>query len=134
MNTLFFLQVIQSLLWLLAYFWHFLRGSLVILLDPELKESVLYSPSRLFCCGSDDQSPDEEDEGNSRPIIRNNNVVASGKTTTVHLEEPLPVLILYWTTMVTEDGTVTFLKDVYNRDARIIAGLNKPFGFTAALE
>ena len=26
--------------WLLAYFWHFSRASLVILLDPELKSAV----------------------------------------------------------------------------------------------
>ena len=41
--------MIQSLFWLLAYFWHFARPALVILLDPEIKESVMYSPSRLFC-------------------------------------------------------------------------------------
>jgi len=32
--------VIQSLFWLLAYFWHFARPSLVILLDGELKDAL----------------------------------------------------------------------------------------------
>ncbi len=32
--------MLQSLFWLLAYFWHFSRASLVILLDPELKSAV----------------------------------------------------------------------------------------------
>ena len=49
------------------------------------------------------------------------------KTQTVHLPEPLPVLLLYWTTTVAADGTVGFLKDVYGRDQRIIARLAAPF-------
>ena len=30
----------QSLLWLIAYFWHFTRPALAILLDPDLKSDV----------------------------------------------------------------------------------------------
>ena len=57
--------------------------------------------------------------------------LATKKTQTVHLPEPLPVLLLYWTTAVAADGTVSFLKDVYGRDARIVAGLAAPFAPSA---
>jgi murein L,D-transpeptidase YcbB/YkuD len=37
---------------------------------------------------------------------------------TVHLEEPLPVHIGYWTAWVNEDGTITVFDDPYGLDAR----------------
>ena len=46
--------------------------------------------------------------------------VATGKTRTVHLKRPIPVLILYWTAAVGRDGRTYFLPDVYGRDAGII--------------
>ena len=54
-------------------------------------------------------------------------VVASRKTTRVNLVNPILVLLLYWTAEVDGDGTVHFRKDVYNRDAPIIEGLDAPF-------
>lgn len=51
--------------------------------------------------------------------------VASGETTTVWLEEPMPILLLYST--ANPDGTVHFYRDVYQRDARIAAALDGPF-------
>jgi murein L,D-transpeptidase YcbB/YkuD len=36
----------------------------------------------------------------------------------------LPVLILYLTASVEQDGRVRFLKDVYNRDAKVLAALD----------
>ena len=54
-------------------------------------------------------------------------VIESGKTTRVNLETPVTVMLLYWTADVAEDGTVLFKKDVYGRDAKIIAGLAEPF-------
>jgi murein L,D-transpeptidase YcbB/YkuD len=56
--------------------------------------------------------------------------LASNKTTTVLLPEPLTVMLLYWTAEVSEDGTVVFKKDIYNRDAAVIRGLNDPFEFS----
>ncbi|MBT8445774.1 MAG: murein L,D-transpeptidase, partial [Gammaproteobacteria bacterium] len=53
--------------------------------------------------------------------------VATGATRTVHLEKPLTVLVLYWTAEVAPDGTARFFKDIYGRDKRIIAGLDRPF-------
>jgi murein L,D-transpeptidase YcbB/YkuD len=51
----------------------------------------------------------------------------SRKTTRVNLKTPVTVMLLYWTADVAEDGTVRFKKDVYGRDAKIIAGLAEPF-------
>ena len=68
------------------------------------------------------------DQGWDRARI--DQVLASKKTTRVNLEEPIPVLLLYWTAEVDEEGTVFFRKDVYNRDAPIIRGLDEPFRLT----
>jgi murein L,D-transpeptidase YcbB/YkuD len=57
-------------------------------------------------------------------------VIDSGKMTTVTLEDPITVFLLYWTAQVRPDGTVEFREDIYNRDQRIINGLNAPIAFT----
>ena len=49
--------------------------------------------------------------------------VASGRTRTVYLDEPLPVLVLYWTIVIEPQGPAHFLKDLYGRDERLIAAL-----------
>lgn len=46
-------------------------------------------------------------------------VLASGKTTTLSLSEPLPVYIAYFTADVVEPDTVRFHADYYGRDAAI---------------
>jgi len=66
-----------------------------------------------------------EDQGWDRSRI--DRVVDSKKTTRVNLENPIHVLLLYWTAEVDEDGTVFFKRDVYNRDAPIIEGLDTPY-------
>ncbi len=65
------------------------------------------------------------DQGWDRTRI--DQVLASKKTTRVNLDNPITVMLLYWTAEVDEDGTVHFRKDVYNRDAPIIKGLDEPF-------
>ncbi|MEP2031394.1 MAG: L,D-transpeptidase family protein [Paracoccaceae bacterium] len=55
---------------------------------------------------------------------RMNAILDSGKTTRVNLAEPIPVLLTYWTAWV-EDGTVHFREDPYERDASILAALNR---------
>jgi len=52
--------------------------------------------------------------------------VAKGKSRTINLKRPVPVLILYWTASVARDGTLRFLPDVYQRDPAIVRGLNGP--------
>lgn len=56
-------------------------------------------------------------------------VIASGKTRTVMLPEHIPVLLLYWTVAVDQDGTVHFKKDPYARDKAILEGLEEAFKF-----
>ena len=55
------------------------------------------------------------------------NVIASGKTRTVNLAKPVPVLILYWTAQPTPDGQILFRNDVYGRDAPTLASLDEDF-------
>jgi L,D-transpeptidase YcbB len=54
-------------------------------------------------------------------------VIATGKTRTVNLAKPVPVLILYWTAQPTPDGQIVFRNDVYGRDAPTLAALDSDF-------
>jgi L,D-transpeptidase YcbB len=52
--------------------------------------------------------------------------VDAGKTVTVTLRQPLPVLLLYWTAFPWgHGGQVAFARDIYGRDARILAALGE---------
>jgi murein L,D-transpeptidase YcbB/YkuD len=53
--------------------------------------------------------------------------IESQETKTVHLAEPLPILLLYWTADIGPNGEHHFYKDVYERDQKILAALNAPF-------
>jgi murein L,D-transpeptidase YcbB/YkuD len=53
--------------------------------------------------------------------------IATGKSETVVLERPMPVMLLYWTTEIDAAGRVSFFPDVYSRDAAVIAELAQPF-------
>jgi murein L,D-transpeptidase YcbB/YkuD len=56
-------------------------------------------------------------------------VVQSGKTRTVLLQTPIPVLLLYWTAWVGADGRVNFRDDLYDRDKLVQQGLAGGFRF-----
>jgi L,D-transpeptidase YcbB len=60
-------------------------------------------------------------------------LVASGRMDTVFLDKPINVMLLYWTAEVDAEGRVSFLPDVYARDAAVSAGLAAPFRAGAAL-
>ncbi len=51
----------------------------------------------------------------------------SRETKTVFLEQPVPVLLLYWTAEVGRDGRIRFYDDVYDRDRDVLAALNSPY-------
>ncbi|MCL2789552.1 MAG: L,D-transpeptidase family protein [Desulfobulbus sp.] len=65
------------------------------------------------------------DPGNPTTVEKMNQILASGKTTTVLLKQPLPIYLMYLTTNV-RDGKVMFKPDLYNRDQGILAALNAP--------
>jgi murein L,D-transpeptidase YcbB/YkuD len=48
---------------------------------------------------------------------------------TVFLSKPIPVLLLYWTAEVDNDGRVNFYEDVYERDQVILDALDSDFQF-----
>lgn len=65
------------------------------------------------------------DPGNPTTVKKIDQILASGKTTTVILKQPLPVYLMYLTTNV-QDGQVLFKPDLYNRDEGVVAALNAP--------
>lgn len=50
--------------------------------------------------------------------------IDEGKTRTIRLKRPWPVLVLYWTAELDGGGSVRFLRDVYQRDAALLKALN----------
>ena len=71
----------------------------------------------------------EDEDGWDRQQI--DAAVDSLKQQRVSLSEPVPVLLLYWTVNVDADGTVYFKEDIYQRDAKVLAGLDGGFRFDA---
>ena len=65
------------------------------------------------------------DTGNPTTPERMNQIIASGKTTTVILKQPLPIYLMYLTTNVS-NGKVMFKPDLYQRDNSILTVLNAP--------
>lgn len=51
--------------------------------------------------------------------------IQSGQPQTVFFEEPLPVLIVYWTASIGASGDLRFAKDVYGLDPPVLRGLGK---------
>jgi murein L,D-transpeptidase YcbB/YkuD len=49
--------------------------------------------------------------------------LAAGKTRRVKLNTPVPVLLYYWTVRLEDDGDVAFKRDIYGRDAALLAAL-----------
>jgi L,D-transpeptidase YcbB len=53
-------------------------------------------------------------------------ILASGRETTVRLDRPMPVHLLYWTSWVDDAGKVQYRRDIYERDGPLIRALNLP--------
>ena len=58
-----------------------------------------------------------------------NQVVATNKTRKVFLPERVPVLLLYITARVNNEGAMVFTKDVYGRDSAVLKALDGRFVF-----
>jgi len=65
--------------------------------------------------------------GNRWSRERMDALVATQRTETVFLDEPLTVMLLYWTVEPDAAGRVVFFPDVYERDGPVIAALGRPF-------
>ena len=52
--------------------------------------------------------------------------IAEGVTRTIELEEPIPVIVQYWTASADERGELHFYRDVYRRDAALLEALDAP--------
>jgi murein L,D-transpeptidase YcbB/YkuD len=76
-------------------------------------ERPLELAERLLA-GQDDWTPEKIQQA-----------VESGKSQTVFLREPLPILIVYWTVSVGASGEPRYAKDVYNLDPRLLRALNQ---------
>jgi len=55
--------------------------------------------------------------------------IDSLQTRTISLQQPITILLAYWTVSVDDDGTIRFSRDIYQRDPPIIRGLSEPFRF-----
>jgi L,D-transpeptidase YcbB len=53
-------------------------------------------------------------------------VIATGDTKNVGLEDPLPVLIVYWTVSVGASGELRYMQDFYDLDPPVLAALDAP--------
>ncbi|MFO0690035.1 MAG: L,D-transpeptidase family protein [Myxococcota bacterium] len=67
----------------------------------------------------------EGESGWNRAAI--DEVVASGKTRTVKLSKPVPVLLTYFTAWVDQAGTLQLRRDVYGRDEKVLRGIEAEF-------
>jgi murein L,D-transpeptidase YcbB/YkuD len=56
--------------------------------------------------------------------------IASGETRSVFVRRQVPVMLLYWTAVAADDGTVEFHPDLYERDAAVLKGLDAPFRYS----
>ena len=54
--------------------------------------------------------------------------VQTGRTQTITLPEAVDIVIIYWTAGADPRGVVHFRRDIYERDAAVLAALDRPFG------
>lgn len=55
--------------------------------------------------------------------------IATGETRYVAVKREVPVMLLYWTARADGDGMVEFRRDLYERDAAVLRGLEARFRF-----
>ena len=56
--------------------------------------------------------------------------IATNKTRTIYLPEPVTIMLLYWTVVIEPDGIVNFRKDIYKRDGKLLDALNGEFSIS----
>lgn len=65
----------------------------------------------------------QEDGGDGDSLME---ALASGATLRFHLQKPLPIVLNYGTVGVDREGSVIFREDIYDRDDKLLDGLNGP--------
>ena len=56
--------------------------------------------------------------------------IATDKTQTLTLPEPVAIMLLYWTVVIEPDGTVNFRNDIYGRDKKVLQALEGEFNIS----
>ena len=64
-------------------------------------------------------------DGQASQAAQVEKLIASGETLTLHLKRPIPVLLVYFTAFTDASGAVVFRRDVYQRDAPVVAALRR---------
>lgn len=59
------------------------------------------------------------------PRERIEGMIADGKTQRIPLTDEVPIVIVYWTSFVDQDGTVEFRDDIYGRDEKLLDALRQ---------
>jgi murein L,D-transpeptidase YcbB/YkuD len=52
--------------------------------------------------------------------------IAARRTRTINIGQPIPILLVYWTTVADPDSILHFYRDVYSINPRILAALDAP--------
>jgi len=60
--------------------------------------------------------------------------IGTGETRSISVRRKVPVMLLYWTAVADENGTVEFHPDLYERDAPVLKGLEAPFRIDPVLK
>jgi murein L,D-transpeptidase YcbB/YkuD len=60
--------------------------------------------------------------------------IGTGETRSIFVKRKVPVMLLYWTAVADENGTVEFHADLYGRDAPVLKGLEAPFRLDPGLK
>jgi len=58
-------------------------------------------------------------------LARLKETIAKGETSSIPLDDPVPLYMLYWTAAAGSDGSVEFRPDRYNRDQPLMAALGR---------
>lgn len=66
------------------------------------------------------------DDGDRYPRSALASIVQSGKTQRINLQHGVPVLIVYLTASIDDDGGLLLYRDIYDRDARALKALDGP--------
>jgi L,D-transpeptidase YcbB len=66
-----------------------------------------------------------EHDGRSEAADRIPELVAGGTAEVIYLTRPVPTFMVYFTAIAGEDGEVSFRRDLYERDAAIVAALRQ---------